>query len=125
MKNNVQCTESKVLSCNTKHSLRLNKDRLLKKVQFSLQDLQQSGGLAAKNLVFLFYGIYTIKIERTTSKQALVAQWIARKTSNLEVAGSSPAWGAFLFAFYNNIFHCNHSIFDSICHTKTVSFKEK
>ena len=38
----------------------------------------------------------------TTKGRAPVAQWIARQTSNLEVAGSSPAWGVatHIFLFF-------------------------
>ena len=56
--------------------------------------------------------------------QGLVAQWIARLTSDQEVVGSSPIWVAFLLPTHSNSQPYNHAHF-SLQDSHSIRFDSK
>ena len=51
-----------------------------------------------------FLNIFYLFLKIKQKKKASLAQWIAHKTSNLGVAGSSPARGVYIYFFFIYIY---------------------
>ena len=64
---------------------------------------------------FIQFILYKIMINLVKIKSSLMAQWIARMTSDHKVGGSSPSGVAFFFFFhFKNIFLNSYYFFEVI-----------